>query len=115
MPAGWGIGYRPHQETAQRLLNAGWQVGVMTGNRTLHEKLILIDDQTLIFGGHKLAWSSISSNGELSLCIEDEKLCRQAEALFWQGWELASDPDPNTWELVTPLDLLFVPEKTDQP
>ena len=31
---------RPNQETAQRLLNAGWQVRVMTGNRTLHEKLL---------------------------------------------------------------------------
>ena len=35
---------RPNQEAAQRLLNAGWQVKVMAGNRTLHEKLILIDD-----------------------------------------------------------------------
>ena len=42
-------------------------------------------------------------------CIEDEDLSRQAEALCWQRWKLASDPDPNTWELVTPLALPFVP------
>ena len=71
---------RPNQETAQRLLNAGWQVRVMTGNRTLHEKLILIDYQTVIFGSHNLAWSSISSNCELSVCIDDENLSRQAAA-----------------------------------
>ena len=40
-------------------------------------------------------------------CFSD--LNRQAEALFWQRWKLASEPDPNTWELVTPLDLPFVP------
>ena len=100
---------RPNQETAQRLLNAGWQVRVMTGNRTLHEKLILIDYETVIFGSHNLAWSSISSNCELSACVEDEDLAKQAVALFWQRWKLASDPDPNTWELVTPLALPFVP------
>ena len=82
---------------------------VMTGNRTLHEKLILIDYETVIFGSHNLAWSSISSNCELSVCVEDEDLAKQAEALFWQRWKLASDPDPNTWELVTPLALPFVP------
>ncbi len=100
---------RPNQETAQRLLSAGWQVRVMTGNRTLHEKLILIDDQTVIFGSHNLAWSSIASNFELSVCIEDADLNRQAETLFWQRWQLASDPDPNLWELATPLVLPFVP------
>ena len=56
----------------------------MTGNRTLHEKLILIDYETLIFGSHNLAWSSISSNCELSVCVDDEDLAKQAEALFWQ-------------------------------
>ena len=100
---------RPNQETAQRLLNAGWQVKVMAGNRTLHEKLIVIDDAIVIFGSHNLAWTSISKNFELSVCIEDPDLNRQAEALFWQRWKLASEPDPNTWELVTPLDLPFVP------
>ena len=42
-------------------------------------------------------------------CIEDEDLSRQAEALCWQRWKLATHPDPNTWELVTPLALPFVP------
>jgi phosphatidylserine/phosphatidylglycerophosphate/cardiolipin synthase-like enzyme len=79
------------------------------GRGHLHEKLILIDDQTVIFGSHNLAWSSISSNYELSVCIEDEGLICQAEALFWQRWQLASAPDPNLWELATPLDLPFVP------
>jgi hypothetical protein len=41
--------------------------------------------------------------------IDDEDLSRQAEALFRQRWKLASDPYPNTWELVTPLALPFVP------
>lgn len=100
---------RPNQETAQRLLNAGWQVRVMSGGRTLHEKLVVIDYQTVIFGSHNLAWSSISSNCELSCCIEDEDLNRQAEGLFWDRWKLAREPDPNTWELTTPLDLPFIP------
>ncbi|HPB75273.1 MAG TPA: hypothetical protein PLY96_08455 [Chromatiaceae bacterium] len=50
-----------------------------------------------------------SKHFELSACIVDPDLNRQAEALFSQRWKLASDPDPNTWELVTPLDLPFVP------
>ncbi len=52
--------------------------------------------QTVIFGSNNLAWSSISSNCELSACVDGEDLSRQAEALFWQRWKLASDPDPNT-------------------
>jgi len=43
------------------------------------------------------------------LSLDDEALGRQAAALFWPRWQLASDPDPNTWELVTPLALPFVP------
>jgi hypothetical protein len=43
------------------------------------------------------------------VCIEDADLNRQAETLFWQRWQLASAPDPNLWELATPLDLPFVP------
>ncbi len=100
---------RPNQEAAQRLLNAGWQVKVMAGNRTLHEKLILIDHAIVIFGSHNLAWTSISKNFELSVCIEDEDLNRQAEALFWERWKLAGDPGPNAWGLVIPLDLPCVP------
>ena len=63
----------------------------------------------MIFGSHNLAWSSISSNCELSVCIEDEDISRQAETLFWQRWKLASNPDPNKWEPVTPFALPFVP------
>jgi hypothetical protein len=43
------------------------------------------------------------------VCIEDADLNRQAETLFWQRWQLASDPDPTIWELATPLVLPFVP------
>ena len=75
---------RPNQEAAQRLAEAGWLVRVMDRRRTLHEKLILIDEDITIFGSHNLAWSSISSNCELSCCIQDPDLNRQAEALFWQ-------------------------------
>ncbi len=42
-------------------------------------------------------------------CIEDVDLSCQTEALGWQRWKLATHPDPNTWELVTPLALPFVP------
>lgn len=49
------------------------------------------------------------SKDDFPVCIDDEDLSRQTEALFWQRWKLASDPDPNPWEMVTPLALPFVP------
>jgi hypothetical protein len=56
-----------------------------------------------------VAWSSISGNCELSVCIEDEGLNREAGALFWERWKLATGPAPNIWEPATPLALPFVP------
>ena len=85
---------RPNQETAQRLLNAGWQVRVMTGNRTLHEKLILIDYETVIFGSHNLAWSSISSNCELSVCVEGRGPCETGRGPVLAALEAGRRPGP---------------------
>jgi len=79
----------------------------MSGHRSLHEELLLIDDQILIIGRHNLAGSCITLKGERSVCIQDEDLCRQAEALCWQRGKLASGPDPNTWKLSKPLALTF--------
>lgn len=64
---------------------------------------------TFTFGVHKPARSDISFTGSLAICIEDKDLSRQAEALYWQCWKLATDPDPNNWELVTLLGFPFVP------
>ena len=63
----------------------------------------------MVLSSHHLAWSRIASNGALSVCREDEDLGHQAEAPFREPWKLATDPEPDTWELVTPLALPFVP------
>ncbi len=66
-------------------------------------------ERALVLSSHHLAWSRNSRHGALSMCREDEDLGCQAEDPFWQRWQLATDPEPNTWELVTPLALPFVP------
>ena len=64
-----------------------------TGNRTLHEKLILIDYETVIFGSHNLAWSNLSRTCELSVYIKDEDLSRQAATPHLVRLEAGPHPD----------------------
>lgn len=100
---------RPNQDTAQQLKDAGWDIRIMAGSRTLHEKMIVVDDEFLFLGSHNLAWSSIARNCETSIVLHDRDINAQGERIFWERWKIASKLDHKAWDLTTPLDMPFIP------
>lgn len=62
-----------------------------TSGRTLHQKIILIDDTYIIAGSHNLSVQSLAENIELSFLIEDKSIYQQSETKFMEYWEKASD------------------------
>lgn len=100
---------RPNQEAAQELSKSGWEVRIMTGGHTLHEKVIILDETTLFFGSHNLAWSSVSSNFELSAMVIGKDVTLQATRIFWQRWSAGINPKANEWELQPALVMPLVP------
>lgn len=52
------------------LLSAGIKAREMRDKRTLHAKMILIDDQTLIIGSHNFTRNAFGSNIEASVIVD---------------------------------------------
>jgi len=59
--------------------------------RTLHQKLILIDNVYIIAGSHNLSVQSLAQNIELSFLIEDDTIYQKCETKFLTLWESAKD------------------------
>ena len=62
-----------------------------SSGRTLHQKIILIDDVYIIIGSHNLSVQSLAQNIELSVLLQDDIIYREAETKFLQHWEAAKD------------------------
>ena len=62
-----------------------------TSGRTLHQKLILIDDVYVIAGSHNLSVKSLAENIELSFLIQDDIIYKESETKFLKLWETAKD------------------------
>ena len=62
-----------------------------SSGRTLHQKIILIDDLYIIIGSHNLSVQSLAQNIELSFLLQDDTIYREAETRFLKLWETAKD------------------------
>lgn len=62
-----------------------------TSGRTLHQKIILIDDTYIIAGSHNLSVQSMAQNIELSFLVEDDSIYQESETKFIKLWESAKD------------------------
>ena len=62
-----------------------------SSGRTLHQKIILIDDIYIIVGSHNLSVQSLAQNIELSFLVQDDMIYKEAETKFLQHWETAKD------------------------
>lgn len=62
-----------------------------SSGRTLHQKIILIDDVYIIIGSHNLSVQSLAQNIELSFLLQDDMIYKEAEMKFLQHWETAKD------------------------
>jgi phosphatidylserine/phosphatidylglycerophosphate/cardiolipin synthase-like enzyme len=100
---------RPNLDTARKLLSAGWDVRVVAGRQTLHEKLIVIDDTATFIGSHNLSYNSATTNLDLSVLLEGKEAADAASALFWNRWKLGKPPEQAGWEMLRPITLPFQP------
>jgi len=62
-----------------------------SSGRTLHQKLILIDDTYIVAGSHNLSVQSLAQNIELSFLIEDDNIYQKCETRFLELWNKAKD------------------------
>lgn len=60
-------------ETGKMLKQAGVDVFVDTEDRTTHNKLLVIDDRTVIIGSTNWTYSALSVNHEASVVFEDQQ------------------------------------------
>jgi phosphatidylserine/phosphatidylglycerophosphate/cardiolipin synthase-like enzyme len=67
----------------------GWAMDVknisfrcMSGSKTMHSKMILIDDKYLVIGSHNLTKSAFSLNHEMSVLIDDTSIIDRCNKFF---------------------------------
>jgi len=66
-------------------------VKYQNSGRTLHQKLILIDNTYIVAGSHNLSVQSLAENIELSFLIQDDTIYQENETKFLKLWESAKD------------------------
>lgn len=55
--------------------------------RTIHAKLVIIDEKIVIVGSHNLSESSLCRNFEVSLLIRDPVIALDLKEIYQQEWE----------------------------
>ena len=90
---------RFNTQAAIKLQAAGWKIRVMPANRTLHEKVMLIDKHTTIIGSHNISKASAISNYDSSLAIDSEQLALKIYRQFWERWRVAKPFTGDVWQM----------------
>lgn len=88
------VNYRtkPFNVDAARLLAAaGWRVRVMPDARTLHEKVLIIDQALSVVGSHNISLASATSNYDTSVAIGSTLVGARLVRQFWTRWRLATE------------------------
>jgi phosphatidylserine/phosphatidylglycerophosphate/cardiolipin synthase-like enzyme len=76
-------------KAALKLEEHGWKIRVMPANRTLHEKVLLLDKHLTVIGSHNISKASAISNFDTSLAIESQALADRIYRQFWERWRVA--------------------------
>lgn len=81
---------RPFNARAgEALVRAGWKVRVMPDARTLHEKIMIVDQELSLVGSHNISKASATSNYDTSLAIKSAPLAALLYRQFWTRWRIA--------------------------
>ena len=78
---------KENNQTIAYLKNAGIDAKLDNPKRTLHAKLIIIDDKVFV-GSHNLVFSALERNNEASILIENSEIVQQYKNYFewlWKG------------------------------
>ena len=84
-------------KAARKLQDSGWKVRVMPSNKTLHEKVLLLDKHLSVIGSHNISKASAVSNFDTSLAIESEALAQRIYRQFWERWRVAVPFIADVW------------------
>ena len=84
-------------KAARKLQESGWKVRVMPSNKTLHEKVLLLDKHLSVIGSHNISKASAVSNFDTSLAIESEALAQRIYRQFWERWRVAVPFVADVW------------------
>ncbi len=84
-------------KAARKLQDSGWKVRVMPSNKTLHEKVLLLDKHLSVIGSHNISKASAVSNFDTSLAIESEALAQRIYRQFWERWRVAVPFVADVW------------------
>ena len=69
----------------------------MPSNKTLHEKVLLLDKHLSVIGSHNISKASAVSNFDTSLAIESEALAQRIYRQFWERWHVAVPFVADVW------------------
>lgn len=84
-----------NRQAAKQMIEAGWKIRFTSGPRLLHEKILLLDRDTLLIGSHNLSKASLTSNLDTSIAIRSTPLADLIHRQFWQRWRVAKPWEPD--------------------
>ncbi|MEY3787965.1 MAG: hypothetical protein RIQ94_379 [Pseudomonadota bacterium] len=85
-------------KAARKLIESGWKVRVMPTTRTLHEKVLVLDDRLCVIGSHNISKASAISNFETSLAVYSEALAKRVHRQFWERWRVGVKFETDQWQ-----------------
>lgn len=74
---------------AKSLEASGWKLRKVPDARTLHEKILVIDNAVCAVGSHNISKASATSNYDTTLVIESPDLAEMLRIQFWRRWRIA--------------------------
>ncbi len=84
-------------KAATKLQEHGWKIRIMPANKTLHEKVLLLDKHLTVIGSHNISKASAISNFDTSLAIESQALADRIYRQFWERWRVAVPFEASIW------------------
>ena len=76
-------------DVAEWLKERGVEVRYLPSGRTIHAKLVLVDDQVAVVGSHNWAVNSMKGNFEVSVVVRDGEVVSDLAARFDALWREA--------------------------
>lgn len=64
------------------------EVKQISSKRTIHTKLMIIDNKTAILGSHNYTMNAFTINHEVSVILEDEQAVKRLSLYFENLWQL---------------------------
>lgn len=78
-----------NQEAAAYLVTTGWNMRLMRSAVTLHEKIMIVDNEICVIGSHNVSQSSATSNLDTSIGIHSKIVAAALKASWWSRWNQA--------------------------